>query len=84
MYKSFTLCKKCRIQSFSGLCSVLIWENTDQKNSDYAHFSRTDSTEVFLVPHSYVKLNFFEKNNKDKTATSFGDLIVDFGKFLPR
>ena len=30
-----------QIWSFSGPYSVRMWENTDQKNSEYGHFSRS-------------------------------------------
>ena len=33
--------KSVRVQSFSGRYSVRMWENTDQKNSKYGHFSRS-------------------------------------------
>ena len=32
--------KSVRIRSFAGLYSVQIWQNTDQKKSEYGHFSR--------------------------------------------
>ena len=34
--------KSIRIRSFSGLYSVLVRENTDQKNSEYRHFLRSE------------------------------------------
>ena len=34
--------KSVRIRSFSGPYSVLMLENTDQKNSEYGHFSCSD------------------------------------------
>ena len=34
--------KSVRIRSFSGPCSVRMWENTDQKNSEYGHFLRNE------------------------------------------
>ena len=33
--------KSVRIQSFSGPCSVGMWENMDQKNSEHEHFLRS-------------------------------------------
>ena len=35
--------KSIRIRSFSGSYSVKMLENTDQKNSEYGHFSRIAS-----------------------------------------
>ena len=34
--------KSVRIRSFISLYSVRMRENTDQKNSKYAHFTRSD------------------------------------------
>ena len=35
--------KSVRIRSFSGPYSIWMWGNTDQKNSEYGHFSRSES-----------------------------------------
>ena len=35
--------KSVRIWNFSGPYSVRMWENTDQKNFEYGHFSRSES-----------------------------------------
>ena len=37
----FHCVKSVSIRSFSGPHSVRMWENTDQKNSEYGHFSRS-------------------------------------------
>ena len=34
--------KSVHIQSFSGRYSVRMWKNTDQKNSEYGHLSRSE------------------------------------------
>ena len=39
--ESYHCVKSVRVQSFSGPYSVQMWENTDQKNSEYGHFSRS-------------------------------------------
>ena len=39
--------KSVRIRSFSGPYSVRMWENTDQKTSEYGHFSRSVSSRKF-------------------------------------
>ena len=40
--------KSVRIQSFSGPYSVWMLKNTDQKNSEYGHFSRSVVLKLFL------------------------------------
>ena len=41
--KKTTRCvKSVRVLNFSGPYSVQMWENTDQKNSEYGHFSCND------------------------------------------
>ena len=55
--------EKCPYSEFSGSYSAQMRENTDQKNSEYIHFSRSDSVVVrFLsirlvlgIPFSVVK-----------------------------
>ena len=37
-----------RVRSFSGPYSVEMWENTDQKNSEYGHFSGIACSNDFL------------------------------------
>ena len=34
--------KSVHVRSFSGPYSVRMWEDTDQKNSEYGHFSRSE------------------------------------------
>ena len=38
-YITWNCMKSIRIQSFSGPYSIRMWESTDQKNSEYGHFS---------------------------------------------
>ena len=40
--------KNVRVRSFSGPYSVEMWENTDQKNSEYGHFSGIACSNDFL------------------------------------
>ena len=47
--------KSVRIRSFSGQYSIRMRENTDQRNSEYEHFSRNDKLSEILV-------NFAETN----------------------
>ena len=47
--------KSVRIRSFSGQYSIRMRENTDQRNSEYEHFSRSDKLSEILV-------NFAETN----------------------
>ena len=51
-----------RIRSFSGPYSVRKRENTDQKNSEYGHFSRSESLFKFLEKQ---RLNFWLKDYFD-------------------
>ena len=54
-------CVKCvHILSYSGPFSVLIWENTDQNNSKYGHFWRSDrDTFSFCKQYCLVQLSMY-------------------------
>ena len=41
--------------------SVRMWENTDQNNSEYGHFSRSDLHSVLLSPVSFPLENTYGK-----------------------
>ena len=47
--------KKVRIWGSSGPYFPALWENGDQKNSEYGHFSRTVS-ETHLVVHARYQI----------------------------
>ena len=55
-YNTQQCVKSARIRSFSGTYSVRLRENTDQKKSEYGHFSR--SANIYLI-HFTTKFHFF-------------------------
>ena len=61
----FTAWKVSKYGVFSGPYSVRILENTDQKNSEYEHFSR--SVAFSLSNHSYRNFLFSKSFFKDIT-----------------
>ena len=76
--------KSVRIWSFSGPYSVRMRENTDQKNSEYGHFSRRDHTylavnlsETFLWTQRNILLS---TKLKQKENTTFW-IIIYFAGF---
>ena len=53
--------KNVGIWSYSGLYSVQMRENTDQNNSKYGHFSRSESLHyISLVVQYYIHYNFLK------------------------
>ena len=48
-----------RNRSFSGPYWVQMWENTDQKNSEYRHFSRKESFIKWLFESCFMMLFYF-------------------------
>ena len=48
-----------RNRSFSGPYWVRMWENTDQKNSKYRHFSRRESFIKWLFESCFIMLFYF-------------------------
>ena len=52
--------KSVRIRSFSGPYLVRMRENTDQKNSEYEHFSRSVSYSINRLISFYLKRHVIE------------------------
>ena len=48
--------KSVRIRSYSGPYSVRMLENTDQSNSEYEHFSRSDCSKTTAFLRNLVSL----------------------------
>ena len=46
--------KSARIRSFSGPSSVQMRENTDQKKSEYGHFSRSAMRRIKARTHTNI------------------------------
>ena len=76
--------KSVRIWSFSGPYPARMRENTDQKNSEYGHFSRRDHTylavnlsETFLWTQRNILLS---TKLKQKENTTFW-IIINFAGF---
>ena len=55
--------KSVRIRSFSGPYSVRMREYTDQKNSEYEHFSRSDAVRLYILDIVYIFLELDGKCN---------------------
>ena len=57
--------KSVRIRSYSGPYSVRMQENTDQKNSEYRHFSRSDCCNLFPFFFPYLQTLAIDKIAQD-------------------